>query len=568
VASRRRANGGAGTDGAARHVPQSDREKVSMTTTPSTTAEVISGFLKAAGVRHLYAYPGDSNIELMERARQAGVEPVLASREGTATFMAEGSAMATGVVGVCTSTLGPGSTALVNGLAAATLDRVPVLAISGQIDAAREPYFTHQVVDHTAVFSPVVKWAGRIHPGSAATVMRKVLRTATAERPGAVHLTVNSDVAAAVATDAEVALPPTELTAVPMQVFRQPGGPDPVRLLNDAQRPVVLAGIGAVRQGAGPAILALAEQCQMPVILGAMAKGVVPEDHPLFAGVLEMAGASVVYDLLFQADLVLAVGFDAVELFPTWTVKAPVVHVDTTPNTDQVYAAVAEVVGSIPGAMEWLSSEAKQRETWRPAEVQSHRDALRARYYSGRVQGSLNPSDALDVIRDRSPRDSIMVTDVGSHKILVGQGWTSYAPRTCLMSNGLSSMGFGLPAAIGAKLALPDSPVVAVVGDGGFAMVQSELRLAASLGLGIVVVVFSDESLNRIELKQKKLGYPSTATRIARVDLAAIAEAMGCHGVRTESAADLERAMDQLEGLDRPLVIEAVIDPTQYQFQS
>lgn len=499
-------------------------------TESTSAADVMAGFLSASGVSTMFGYPGDSNIELMERARQRGVDTVLATREATAAFMAQGSAMTSGGLGVCLSTLGPGSTALVNGVAAANLDRVPMLAISGQINSAREPYFTHQVVDHKGLFSSVTKWAGRMEAGSAATVMRKALRVATAERPGAVHLTVNSDVAKAEATDHVVAPPPSEPDAMANVVHRRADGADPVALLSQARRPVILAGIGALRQQAGPSITALAELANMPIVTAGMAKGVVSEDHPCFAGVLEMACSKVVYGLLREADLILAVGFDPVELFPAWTLQAPVIHIDTTPNTDQVYPSPVEIVGSIPAAMRWLAADYEGGQRWTGPELDAHRRRLRDGYYEGRVDGRLNPTDVVDVLRAQSPRDAIVTTDVGSHKLLIGQGWTTYEPRTALMTNGLSSMGFGLPAAIGAKLARPDRHVVAAIGDGGFAMVQAELRLAAALRLGMVVLVFSDQSLNRIELKQIKLGYPSTATRIERTDLAATAEAMDCHG--------------------------------------
>src|SRR5438132_13423805 len=159
----------------------------------TTTAELLAGYVHAAGVRHVFGYPGESIIDFMEAARHRGIQVVSAVREGTAAFMAEAAAMASGRPGVCLSTLGPGSTAVLNGVASATLDRVPMLAISGQIESSREQFFTHQVVDHDRMFAPVSKLALRLDAASADTVIRKALRTAVAERPGAVHLTVTAD---------------------------------------------------------------------------------------------------------------------------------------------------------------------------------------------------------------------------------------------------------------------------------------------------------------------------------------------------------------------------------------
>jgi acetolactate synthase-1/2/3 large subunit len=190
-----------------------------------------------------------------------------------------------------------------------------------------------------------------------------------------------------------------------------------------------------------------------------------------------------------------------------------------------------------------------------------------AKYYEGRVAGRLNPTDVIDVVRRAMPREAIATTDVGSHKLLVGQGWATYAPRTMLMTNGLSSMGFSLPAAIAAKIVHPQLPVVCFTGDGGLAMVQGELRLASSLKLDPLVVVFCDNSLNRIELKQAQRKYPSWGTLIDATDIVKLAESMGCEGARVDSASALERVLAQRRPSDRPLVIGAHVDPQQYAAQ-
>ena len=529
------------------------------------TAHVMTDYLKAAEIPFVFGYPGTSNIEFMEGARQRGVDTILARREGTAAFMAEAFGMLTGRPGVCLSTLGPGSTALVNGVAAAHLDRVPMLAISGQIGSQKEPYFTHQVVDHKLLFSPVTKWAVRVEAGAVATIMRKALRLATAERPGPIHLTTNSDVAGAEATDVEVHLPPFQPTSIASLVVAD-GGADPVAVFRDAKRPVLLIGPATVRQGATTAVRELAEAVNIPVVVSPMAKGVFPEDHELFAGVLDMACNEVVWSFLEAADLIVAAGFDPVELIKPWEVTTPVLHVDAGPNTDQIYRADIELIGSIGGHLQWLAGSGASS-GWSSTELQGHRSRLRDGYYAGRVDGALNPTDVIDVVQEHVAQDAIVTTDVGSHKLLVGQGWVTRTPRSSLMTNGLSSMGFSLPAAIGAKLTCPDRQVVCTTGDGGFAMVQGELQLASSLGLGIVVVVFGDRSLNRIELKQMKLGYPSTATRIERTDIVRLAESMDCHGALATDETELGKVLADAGDLDRPLVVEARVDPSQYESQ-
>jgi acetolactate synthase-1/2/3 large subunit len=540
------------------------------TSAPDSTAALLAGHVRAAGVRHVFCYPGESVIDFMETARQHGIEVVSAVREGTAAFMAEGAAMATGRPGVCLSTLGPGSTAVLNGVACATLDRVPMLAISGQIESAREQFFTHQVVDHGRMFAPVTKAVLRLDPasaGSADAVARKAMRTAVAERPGAVHLTETADTWPVPAGDGGGIAAPPLAVAGSVDVY---GFGDPLRDLRAARRPVILAGTGAVRCAAGPELVRLAELAGIPVVVSPMAKGVFGENHPYFAGVLDMAGYQVVWDLLADADLILTAGFDPVELISPWPVTTPVLHLDTVPNTDQVYASAHELVGNIAAILGWIAGGWSGEPRWTEKEVAAYRARLHAAWRAGRAEGSLNPSDVVAIAREAAPPDSIVTTDVGSHKLMVGQVWQACAPRSVLMTNGLSAMGFGVPAAIAAKLSFPDRPVIALVGDGGFAMTATEMRVAAALGLPVVVVVFADGSLNRIELRQQLTGYPPTATRMGGTDLPALAEAMGCDGVLAATPAALEKALAGFGARSpgsRPLVIEARIDPSQYEVQ-
>lgn len=531
-------------------------------------SEVMVKYLAAAGVGHIFGYPGDPNVEFMEVARRAGMQFVLGRREGTAGLMAEAYGFLTGRPGVCMSTLGPGSSNLVNAVANAWLDRVPMIAISGQIERKREQSFTHQVLDHDRLFSPVSKWATHVAPDTVATVMRKALRTAMAERPGPVHITTHADVVGAAAVDDTISLPPLKALPAPLRIIAADhAAADLPARIRAARRPAILTGIAAQRAEAHDALARMAESLGVPVVVAPMAKGVLNEDHPYYAGTLDMACNALVWDFLKRCDLLLAVGFDAVELIKPWQLAVPTVHIDATPNTDQIYPADAELVGDIPAILEAITAAWTGEVKWERAEVSGHRDALRAGYYAGRVEGKLNPTDVVDLVREAMPREAIATTDVGSHKLLVGQGWTAYEPRSVLMTNGLSSMGYSLPAAITAKLLHPHRPVVCFVGDGGLAMVQGELRLASSLGLDPLVVVFCDNSLNRIEIKQENRKYPSWGTLIEPTNIPLLAHSMGCEGVTVDSAASLSRALADARPGDRPLVIGANIDPSQYRAQ-
>jgi acetolactate synthase-1/2/3 large subunit len=530
-------------------------------------SELLVRYLKALGVRHVFGYPGDPSVEVLEACRRDGLDFVLGRREGTAGLMAEAAGMLTGLPGVCLSTLGPGSTNLVNAVANAWLDRVPMLALSGQIESRREPYFTHQVVDQERLFAPVCKWATTIQPHTAAIVLRKAVRLAMAERPGPVHLTLAADVVGAQAVDDRIALPPLEAQGLPFAFGTAEAVAGVASRIRAARRPVILAGIAAVRGNASASLERLAGTLGCPVVVAPMAKGILPEDHPLYAGTLDMACNALMWKFLAGCDLIVAAGFDAVELIKPWSLDVPTVHVDSTPNTDQIYPAEVEIVGPVAAILDALAGACAGEPRWTGAQVAAHRDALVAGYYQGRVAGRLNPTDVIDVVRRAMPRDAIATADVGSHKILVGQGWATYSPRSLLMTNGLSSMGFSLPAAIAAKLVHPGRPVVCFTGDGGLAMVQGELRLAASLAIDPLVVVFCDNSLNRIELKQAQRHYPSWGTLIDATDMEKLAQSMGCEGVDVDSAAALERVLSQPRPADRPLVVGVRIDPAQYLAQ-
>lgn len=532
-----------------------------------TTADLLAESIKLAGIGHIFGYPGDPNLEFMEAARCNGTKFVLTRREGTAAFMADAYGQLTALPGICMSTLGPGSTNLVNGVANAWLDRSPMIAISGQMHSGKQATFTHQNVDHGLIFSPISKWTARIGPDSAATVIRKAFRTAVDERPGPVHLTMSINEGQAVATDADLQLPPLKPVSQALQVFATGEQFDPVKMLKRASRPVIVAGMAAARLGAASALTKFAETAGIPVVVSPKGKGVLAEDHPMFAGTLDMACNKYIWDFLAGADLVLCIGFDAVELIKPWSVPAPVIHIDAVANTDQIYPAAIELVGAVPAIVDALCDAWTGAPKWSEKAIAAHRDGLFSLYASGAVAGALNPVDVVSTTREVMSKDTMITMDVGSHKLLVGQGWTTYRTGAVLLTNGLSSMGFSLPGAMTAKLLNPGRPVVCFTGDGGFAMVQSELGLAVELGLGLIVIVFKDGKLNRIELKQITKQYDAGSTTFNPGDLVKIAEGMGADGVRVENRQQLADALTAASGLTRPLLIEACIDPAQYLAQ-
>jgi len=351
----------------------------------------MAQYFKAAGIRHIFGLPGGQNIEFMEAARRQGLEFVLARREGTAALMADAAGQLTGLPGVCMSTLGPGSTNMVNGVANAYLDRSPMIAVSGQLGTRLEATFTHQRVDQLAIFAPISKWATKIGPDDAASVMRRALRLSVADRPGPVHITLNANYAKAEANDADIQLPPMTASASGIQTIHTGSGGDASTLLRKAKRPIVLVGMSAMRAGAAASLKVFCERMGCPVVTSPKGKGTLPEDHPYFAGTVDMACNKVIWEFLATADLILMVGFDGVELIKPWQLQMPVIHIVTVRNTDQVYPAEIELIGPIGAILDALADDCEADAKWPESDVQAHRDAIRDLYYSGRQEGSLTP---------------------------------------------------------------------------------------------------------------------------------------------------------------------------------
>lgn len=510
-------------------------------------------------------HPGGEVVDLIEGLRASGLEFVLTRHETSAAFMADAMAAATGVPGVCVATLGPGATNLVTGVAQAWLDRSPVIALTGQLPDDRFDITTHQKLDLRAVYAPITKWQAHVSATNAGDVVDRALRVALRPRRGPVYLEVPSDVprqdapARASPVGHSHAMPPELTPAIDVG----PAGAA-AQLLTRSARPLILAGMDANDDVTSARLLAFAEEWSIPVIDSPKSKGVFREDHPLFLGTIEMLGTAKLFELIDTADLVLMVGLDPVELDRDWTADAKLIHLDTVPNDDRYFHESVEVIGPIHEAIDAIRSLCGTGHAkWPAEEVRRWRDDFRA-FVSPRRDG-LTAQRVLAAIRDALPEDAIATCDVGYNKAVTGQCWTAYAPKTFFMSNGLSSMGYGLPAAIGLKLVHPDRPVVCVLGDGGFAMTMAELETAARLGLGVIVVVLADDALSQIKAGQERRGYPVTGTTFGSLDYVALARGFGAAGYDVTSEAECRRAIAAARDARGPSLIAAHVDASAYQ---
>lgn len=521
-----------------------------------TVAQTIARTLAAAGVRYVFGHPGGEVAHFIEALRQENIPFVLTRHEATAAFLAASWGELSGTPGVCLSTLGPGATNLLSGVAQAFLDRSPVIAITAQLATDREIRTPHQRLDLNKLFAPVTKASIRVAPDTATQAVEHALYLATTERPGPVHLEVPSNVANQPATG--------ESRGVRFGNIGKPSTPSVVEaatLVGKAKRPAILVGIGAIRCGATAALVRLAETLGAPVVTTPKAKGVFPEDHPLASGVVDMTGEAVINELLSEADLLITAGFDVVELIKPWGFQAPVVHVDTVSNTDQLYAASVEVVGDIASALDAIAATSRRAE-WPAGRIAEERQQLRS-VLQPKVDG-LTPHAVMEAVRAALPRNGVAASDVGAHKILMGQVWTAYEPRTYSVSNGLSSMGTGLPAVIAARLLWPERPAVVILGDGGLGMYLGELETAVRLGIDLPIVVLVDGSLSLIKLGQIGRGYEPSGVDFLMPKFADIARGFGATGVRVETIDQTREAIGAALRRKGVTLIEAIINGRAY----
>lgn len=515
----------------------------------SAIAAGIAAALRSAGTEVLFGVPGGgSNLDVIGAAEAAGLRFVLGHGETATAIMASAYAELAGRPGAVVATRGPGAASLANGVAHALLDRVPLLAITdcvAETVAARTP---HQLLDHGAIFGTLAKWSGRVGGAEPEEAAAAALALARAPRPGPVHIDLDPT-----AAPAAPPRPRPSATADPAALQRARA------LLEHSRRPLLLAGVGA---------RAFAEQLRdavrntnVPVLATYKAKGVVPESWPN-AGPL-FTGAQAEAPLLAAADLVVAVGFDAVEAIPgTFVASAPLLSLAEWPEGSAYARPDVELVAPLADTLAELLP--LLRDDWEPARAQDerrrHLEAL------GPADEALGPAAVVRTVRAAAPSRTVATVDAGAHMLAAMPLWQAEHVDETLTSSGLATMGYALPAAIGAAVALPDRVVVCFTGDGGLGMALAELETLARLRLRVVVVVLNDAALTLIELKQRANGHGgSNAVRYLETDFAAVAAAVGIRSSLVDDPAALGAALRGAFERDGPTLIDARIDPSSYR---
>lgn len=526
-------------------------------------ADQIIQHLRRAGVQRLFGIPGGGGpADLIEAAARAGLPFTLAHTETAAAFMASAQAEITGKPGACLATLGPGATALMNGVANAYLDRIPLIAITDRHSAAVERVMQHQTLPQAELLAPITKWNGRLTAGDAEHTLQCAMQAATGLPPAPVHIDISADV-----TDAPAPAPRPPRTGVQLNPPRtgvQLNAPTPAleATLRGARRPLLLIGLGARTGPIALAIRALCERHGLPALVTYKAKGVLPDEHPWFGGVL--TNGALERPLMAQADVLIAVGLDPVELLPRpWTFPQLVVSVSAWQLQQQQVPFAADLVGDVVGWLEVMANLLPAQCDWDAAAVaqatRTQRDAMRPPTEADR----LAPHRVVEIAAQAWPGMRATV-DAGAHMFPVMSLWPAREPNGILISNGLATMGFALPAAIGAALLDPTQPVAAFTGDGGLLMCLGELRTAARENVPLRVLVFDDGDLSLIKIKQVQRGYHTDGVSLGAVDWVALGEGLGLVAFRARDESQLARCLSEAATIPGPALIAAEIDPQTY----
>lgn len=549
-----------------------------------TVVQLIVRQLQVEGVETVFGIPGGPVMPMIEALFAAGTPRfVLARSEQAAAFMADGNARASGKLGVCITTAGPGATNALTGVACSSRDSVPILLLTGETATSAWGQGAAQEgsplgLDVARIYQPVTK-ASVILPGpeNAATTIRHLLRVSQSGRPGPVHLSLPANM---LKQRAEV----EEIWS--SRQYRPPAAPvdhdaaeEAAKLLHRARRPVLLAGRGVLQTGAASELRRVAEQLGLPVATTPQAKGVLPENHPLSLGVLGFAGSPQADAAIVGpwSDLLLVVGSSLGELAShAWDARLAenkrLIQVDIDPaEIGKNYPVTVGVVGDAGAFFRYLLSDGgpaldPATRTERLAAVQSLR-AAHPRYLSPASLGDrstpLKPQRVIAELRRALPDESILFSDIGNSMAWALHYFEVRQPGGWIFNGGLASMGHALPAAIGGALAAPDRPVAVLTGDAACAMTGIELHTAVELGLPVVVVVMNDGGHGMVRLGERiHFGDRFTCSRFKRrLDLAALAEAVGAAAYRAERPGEVEAAVTRALAARQPALVDVRIDP-------
>jgi acetolactate synthase I/II/III large subunit len=499
--------------------------------------------LENEGVEYVFGIMGKETLDLMDSlSKSEKIQFINVRHEQGAAFMADVYGRLSKKVGVCLATLGPGATNLLTGIASANLDHSPVVAITGQAGMERQHPESHQYLDNVKIFEPATKWSVQVKESqSIAKIIRKAFRVATMEKPGAVLIDLPENLASQMVSNQ-----PLPVVPVPKSIPVSQEVEAALGLIRQCQKPLIIVGNGVIRQDAAREFLAFVEKLQSPVIHSFMAKGVMPKDHPLNFFTFGFSKDDEALPLIEQSDLLIVVGYDFIEKLPKeWnTKKHPIVHIDALPaEMDEYYPVKAELVGDITQTFKAIHNQDIPTKKWSP--MGNVKEKMKQTYGidSDTKSQTLTIENILKLMEKVTTEETILISDVGAHKISIAKTYQPKQENTLIISNGLASMGIALPGAIGAKLACPTAPVICLTGDGGALMNISELETAKRLGLSLIIIVLNNSTLKLEEQMMKEKFGNSFGADFGNPDFVRLAESFGVKGVRPQTLDDFEKIL-------------------------
>lgn len=525
------------------------------------TAELLVKCLENEGVEYIFGLPGEENLHVLEALKGSSIQFITVRHEQGAAFMADVYGRLTGKAGVCLSTLGPGATNLMTGVADANLDGAPLVAITGQVGTDRMHIESHQYLDLVAMFAPVTKWNKQIvRPSTAPEIIRRAFKISQQEKPGAVHIDLPENIAAMPAEGKPLTKDGREKIYASTRSINHAA-----EAIAKAKNPIILAGNGIIRAKASEQLTEFATRLNIPVVNTFMGKGAIPYTHPLSLWTVGLQQRDFITCAFEQSDLVIAVGYDLIEYSPKrWNPEGttPIIHIgEASAEIDSSYIPLAEVVGDIGDSLNEIVKRA-DREGKPVSSFISVRSDIRENYefYASDDGFPVKPQKIIYDLRQVMGPEDIVISDVGAHKMWMARHYHCDRPNTCLISNGFAAMGIAIPGALAAKLVYPDKKIVAVTGDGGFMMNCQELETALRVGTNFVTLIFNDSAYGLIGWKQMNQFGSSSFVEFKNPDFVKFAESMGLKGYRINSADELIPTLKEALAQDIPAVIDCPVD--------
>ncbi len=524
------------------------------------TAELFVKCLENEEVEYMFGVPGEENVDIMDALLESPIRFITTRHEQAAAFMADVYGRLTGKAGVCLSTLGPGATNLITGVADADMDRAPVVAIAGQGPTTRMHKESHQILDLVNMFEPITKYAAQIRePEIVTEIVRKAFKVAQTEKPGACFIDFPENIAAAeVIGKRPIEVQKAYISAPPELKIEQAA-----RIISEAKCPIILAGNGVIRAGASESLVSFAEVLHIPVATTFMAKGAIPFSHELSLGTVGLKAKDFVSFGFEKADVVICVGYDMVEYHPEqWNPECckSIVHIDGSPaEVDEHYIVEVGVLGDLGEALRAIAWKAKPQKgySFRPLRQAIVREMAE---YADDQGFPIKPQKIVSDLRQVLGPEDIAIADVGAHKMWMARMYQAERPNTCIISNGFAAMGIAVPGAIAAKLAYPDRKVVAVTGDAGFMMNSQEIETSLRVGTPLAVLIWNDSEYGLITWHQlRRFGRPSHIG-FKNPDFVKYAESFGAKGYRVERAVDLAPTLKQALADDTVAIVDCPVD--------